>query len=293
MAVGKSAYFYLTLTILLWSAVPAVAKYALVELNNLQVLFYCNIIGVISLSALIIIQGKQHHFSRYLAQDYAKMFGMGFLGLYLYYIFLYGSFSLAPAGQANMINYLWPAFVVIFSVFLLKEKSSWKTFLAILLSFAGALLVFSRGDFSSIQNEYTNGYLLAFGAAICYGLFSVLGKKLQYEKFTSMLVFYVASLCLITPTMLAFSKFAIPQSLSTWLALIFLGGLANSLGFVFWFKALERGETHKLANMIYINPFLSLLFVYFLNNEAIPLVSIMGLLLIVGGIFVQLKLNKK
>ena len=293
MADSKSAYFYLALTILLWSAVPAVAKFALAELNNLQVLFYCNIIGIISLSALIILQKKQRHFAQYSPRDYAKMFCMGFLGLYLYYIFLYGSFSLAPAGQANIINYLWPIFVVIFSVILLKEKATWKTFLAILLSFAGAILVFSRGDFSSLQNEYTGGYLLAFGAAVCYGLFSVLGKKLQYEKFTSMLVFYVASLCLITPTMLAASKFAIPQSLSTWLALLFLGGLANSLGFVFWFKALEKGDTHKLANLIYINPFLSLLFVYLINGEAIPLVSILGLLLIVCGIFVQLRLNKR
>ena len=32
---------------------------------------------------------------------------------------------------------------------------------------------------------------------------------------------------------------------------------------------------------------------YLFNGEAIPLISIAGLLLIVGGIFVQLKLNKR
>lgn len=291
MTKERLAYFYLALTILLWSAVPAVAKLALAELNNLQILFFNNIIGIISLSAAAILMKKTHHFSEYRAWDYLRMFGMGFLGLYLYYILLYGSFSQVPAGQANMINYLWPVFVVIFSILILKEKASFKTFLAILLSFIGALIVFSRGDLASLQND-AHGYLLAFGAAVSYGLFSVVGKKLRYEKFTSMLVFYVSSLILITPTVFLFSKFALPQSLTTLLALIFLGGMANSLGFVFWFKALEKGRTHKIANMAYLTPFLATVWVYFLNNEVIPLISFFGLILIVGGILLQLKEGK-
>ncbi|MFA5930021.1 MAG: DMT family transporter [Candidatus Micrarchaeia archaeon] len=286
-------YLYLALTILLWSATPAVAKLALAEINNVQMLFYNNIVGIIVLSAIIIFQKKQRLFSNYSKGDYLKMLGMGFLGLYLYYIFLYGSFSIAPAGQANMINYLWPVFVVLFSILILKEKFTWKTFLAIFLGFLGAILVVTRGNLSNLQNEYTFGYFLAFCAAACYGLFSVLGKKLNYDKFTSMLVFYVASLLLITPTMLVFSKFIIPQSPTTWLVILFLGGLSNSLGFVFWFKALEKGKTHRMANLIYITPFVSLIYVYFLNGEVIPVISIAGLALIIGGVLLQLKTGEK
>ncbi|HQT45063.1 MAG TPA: DMT family transporter [Candidatus Micrarchaeota archaeon] len=183
MAGDKASYIYLGLTILLWSATPAVAKLALSELNNIQLLFYCNIVGILSLSALVITQNKLPVFSGYSKLDYLKMFGMGFLGLYLYYIFLYGSFAIAPPGQANMINYLWPIFVVLFSILVLREKSTWKTFLAIAMGFAGALIVFTGGNFSSLQNQYTGGYLLALGGAVCYGLFSVLGKKLNGETF--------------------------------------------------------------------------------------------------------------
>lgn len=289
----RIAYLYLALTILLWSASPAVAKLALVELSNIQLLFFNNLMGIITLSIVILIQKKQSLFSNYSKEDYLKMFGMGFLGLFLYYIMIYGSFSLMPAGQANMINYLWPMFVVIFSILILKEKFTSKTFIAIILGFVGAIIIITKGNFSSFQNEYTTGYLLALGAAICYGLFSVLGKKLNYEKFTSMLVFYVSSFILITLTMLTFSKFVIPQSLTTWLAIIFLGGFSSSLGFVFWFKALEKGKTHQLANLIYITPFLALVFAFFLNGEIIPTISVIGLLLIIIGILVQLSGTKK
>ncbi|MFC1800513.1 DMT family transporter [Nanoarchaeota archaeon] len=284
----RSAYFYLGFTILLWSAVPAIAKLALSELNNLQVLFYANLIGIFSLFSVVLFQKKLTHFSKYNTKDYIRMFGMGFLGLFTYYILLYSSFSLAPAGQANMINYLWPVFIVIFSIIILKEKFNYKTILAILVSFIGALIVFTRGNLSNFQNQHSFGYLLAFVAALCYGLFSVLGKKLHYEKVTSILIYYISSFILITPTVLIFSEITIPKSITTILSLLFLGGLANSIGFIFWFKALKIGHTHKMANIVFLNPFLALIFVYFINAEIIPLISILGLVLIISGILIQI-----
>ena len=120
MEQSKSAYFYLILTILLWSATPAVAKLALGELDNYQLLFYTSIVGVISLFIVNFYQGKLKLLSNYTKRDYLKMFGMGFLGIFLYYIFLYRSFALAPAGQVNVMNYLWPVFIIIFSIPILK-----------------------------------------------------------------------------------------------------------------------------------------------------------------------------
>jgi drug/metabolite transporter (DMT)-like permease len=283
----KSAYAYLLLTILLWSATPAVATVALEELSNFQLLFYVNLIGMMVLFALNLVLGKLPLFQKYSKSDFLKMFGMGFLGIFLYYVFIYKSFELAPAGEANIINYLWPVFVVIFSILLLKEKFNRTTLIAILLSFAGAILVFSKGGGVEISGEHALGYLLALGAAVSYGLFSVLGKKLPFDKYSGMLAYYVSSFVLIVPTMLLFSGFAIPESPSTILALLFLGGLSSSIAFVFWFKALALGHTHKIANYIYITPFLALVFVYFINGEATPLVSILGLVLILGGILLQ------
>lgn len=285
----NSPHLYLIITILLWSATPAVAKLALKELNNLQILFYINIVGSITLFSVVFFQGKIKSLKTLKGLDYLKMFGMGVLGVFLYYILLYGSFDRAPAGQANIINYLWPIFVVIFSIIILRERFNNKTFLAILISFIGALLVITRGDLSNFHQQYISGYLLAFAGAVCYGLFSVFGKKLYYEKFTSMLIYYLASLVLIIPTMLIFSDFVLPRSVSTILAVLFLGSLPNSIGFVLWFKALKIGQTSKMANIVYLTPFLALVLVYFINKEIIPLISILGLLLIVSGILIQVK----
>ncbi len=206
MRQSNSSYIYLLLTILFWSATPAVAKLALAELDNLQLLFYTSIVGVISLFLVVVLQKKIGQIKEFKKTDYFKILGMGFLGIFLYYVFLFGSFAIAPAGQANVVNYLWPVFIILFSIPILKEKFNYKTILAVLISFIGALIVFTRGEFSSFSNEYTFGYLLAALGAVCYGLFSVLGKKLHYEKFTSMLFYYIFATILIIPTTLIFSK---------------------------------------------------------------------------------------
>jgi drug/metabolite transporter (DMT)-like permease len=285
----KSSYFYLVFTILLWSATPAVAKLALKELNNFQLLFYTSIVGLISLFIVNLFQGKLKILASYTKKDYLKMAGMGILGIYFYYICLYKSFALAPAGQVNVMNYLWPVFIIIFSIPILKEKFNYRTILAIFISFFGALIAFTNGNFSIFSNKYAIGYLLASLAAVCYGLFSVFGKKLEYDKFTSMFVYYLVATILIIPTAIVVSGIAVPKSPTTIISILVLGGLMNSIAFVFWFKALKLGNTHKTANIVYAVPFLAMIWTYFINNEPISAYSVTGLALIMAGIFIQIK----
>jgi uncharacterized membrane protein len=63
------------LTILCWSLTPAVAKIALGEIDNYQLLFYTSIIGVISLFSVNLYQGKLRLLSTYTGKDYLKMAG--------------------------------------------------------------------------------------------------------------------------------------------------------------------------------------------------------------------------
>lgn len=288
MVKAKILNVYLVLTILLWSGTPAVAKVALRELDNFQLLLYTSVVGVISLFLVNLFQKKARLLGSYRKNDLLRMFGMGFLGIFLYYVFLYGSFSRAPAGQVNVVNYLWPVFIVIFSIPILRDKITSKTLIAIAMSFIGALFAFTQGHLSAFSGQYASGYLLAALGAVCYGLFSVLGKKLQYDKFSSMFMYYLAATLLIIPTSLLISGFRIPHAWQTIAAILALGGLMNSLAFVFWFKALQQGDTHRTANAIYSVPFLAMVWTYILNGEHFSIASAIGLALIVAGILVQL-----
>jgi drug/metabolite transporter (DMT)-like permease len=57
--------------------------------------------------------------------------------------------------------------------------------------------------------------------------------------------------------------------------------------YIFWLKALQLSETTgKISNIVYLTPFVSLIFIHFVLRETIHYTSVVGLCLIVGGIMV-------
>jgi drug/metabolite transporter (DMT)-like permease len=285
-------YIFVAMTILLWSFVPTVAKLVLRNLNAFQVLNFTSFFAVLSLSFAVLFQKKVKSIKNYSRKQILTMILIGVLSPFIYYVLLFESFERAPVADAQILNYMWPIFVVIFATFILRQKLSIVKLTGIILSFFGAFIVVIKGQFSIFNPEYGIGYIMAILAAMIYGLFSVLGKKYDYERFSSMLVYYISTFVLVTLTVSLFSNFVIP---SFWelLGLFYLGGIANSIGWVFWFKALQVGDIAKMSNLIYLVPFLSLIPVQFILNENIQIMSILGLLLIVTGILIQFKTHRK
>lgn len=287
MRFENKSIFYIILTIVLWSTVPAVAKLVLMDFNFISLIFYTTLFSIASLFVIISFQGKLKTIKNYKSRNFLDMAYMGFLGFFLYYIFLYGSFSMTNVAESNAINYLWPVFVVIFAMLLLKEKINLVKILGLLVSFFGAYLIFTGGSLSQLNSQYLFGYLLAFLGAVVYGLFSVLGKKHDYEKFTSIMLYRVFCLVFVIITLLFFPYLQAPNSLIQWLGIAWLGIFPNSLGFVFWFKSLKHGETAKMTNLIYLVPLISLIFIKLFLVEPITIFAFIGTILIVIGIFIQ------
>lgn len=78
------AYIYLTLCIIFWAAIPVVSKKILVELNNIQMLFYSTIISFVVLFFVNFFQKKLYLFKKYRAKDFFNMsFFLFFGGLFL------------------------------------------------------------------------------------------------------------------------------------------------------------------------------------------------------------------
>lgn len=282
----NSSYLFVLLASILWGSTAAVGKLLLADLNNIQVLFFANLFAFLSLSIIVIFQKKITIIKTYTKKDYFTFAWMAFLGVFCYAFFLYGAIQLLPAQEAFIINYLWPIIVVVFATLILKEKLTWRKALGILCSFIGVVIVVTKGDFSNMQFGNILGILSAVAGAIVYGLFSVLGKKQNYDKSTSMMFYYGFSFIYAFIAVTVFSE--IP-SLSMYQlgGVMWLGIFTSGLAFVFWFLALKYGDTAKMSNMIFLTPFLSLVYIYFLVGEKILISSVVGLVVIVAGILIQ------
>jgi drug/metabolite transporter (DMT)-like permease len=285
------SYIYVGLAIFLWASTASVGKLLVNNLNNLQVLFYSSLFASIGLFIITLFQKKLDLIRKYKPVDFFRFASMGFIGVFLYNLLFLGALMYSSAQEVFIVNYTWPIWVILFSVFILKEKLNVIKMSAFILGFIGILFVASGGNLTNFSFTNLKGNLLALAGAISYGLFSVLGKKNNDDKIVSILFYNVFAFMFVCITILLFSE--IPAiSLFEFICLLWLGVFTIGLAYVFWFFALKYGDTAKMSTIIFITPFLSLVYIYFLLDEEISIYSIIGLIIILSGIIVQ-SFNKK
>ncbi|MBD2104441.1 DMT family transporter [Leptolyngbya sp. FACHB-261] len=282
----NKSYLYLGLCILLWASIPVASKKILVELDNLQMLFYSTIFSCLIMSSLLLRQRKVTLSRKYSLRDYSVMVFLGFLGNYLYYIFLYGALALTTASEGFILAYTWPILVLVLASVILKEKMTLKRLIAIAISFLGIVLIVTRGNLLAVSFTNLTGDVMAVVGAFVFALFSVLGKKYNFDKTLSVFVYFASALFFVTLTMFAFSSFQWPSS-PVFFWLLYNGFLVNGISYIFWFKALEYGDTAVISNALYLTPFLSLVYISLFLSESIAWSSILGLIVIVSGIILQ------
>jgi drug/metabolite transporter (DMT)-like permease len=280
------SFFYLGLCILSWGLIPVVSKNVLVELNNLQMLFYSTIFSCIVMCGIILVAQKMRVLKIYSIRDYTKIGFLGFLGTYLYYVLLYAALALTSASEGFILAYTWPMLVIIFAFLLLKERLTVKKLCSLFISFLGIVVIVTHGNIFTLSFTSLQGDILALGGAGVFALFSVLGKKYHYDQIVSVFIYFTTALVFITPTLFLFSSLKIP-SFHVWLWLLLNGFLVNGISYVFWFKALEYGDTSVTSNALYLTPFLSLVYIAVFLGEKILISSIVGLVIIVSGIILQ------
>lgn len=88
-------------------------------------------------------------------------------------ITLFCSYDYIPSGLATTLVYLYPVFVALIMVFL-RFYPSWQTWLSILATFGGIILLSAPSDSAQIRIP---GVLLAVGAALCYSFYLVIVNR--------------------------------------------------------------------------------------------------------------------
>lgn len=287
----KKEYILAGISIFLWSTIATVTKLLLGELNSMQITLITNLFAVFFLLIVNIITGKIKEAKKYKFTDYLQMFLIGALGIFVYHLFLYIGIDMMDASQAFIINYLWPIMSVIFACIILKEKMTLKKAIAILMSFVGVIVVTANGNLLNVSKTTLTGAFYCVLAAISYGLFSVLNKKKTYDKSFSMMI-YCFSAFVISGIYVILTKDYFTLSTAQLLGNLWMGVFTTAIAFTTWALALAKGDTAKVSNLAYITPFLSLLWTSLILKEDFSIYAILGLGLIVVGIFVQMGRKK-
>ena len=284
----KKSFFYAMISVFFWSTTTSVSKLLLHSITTLQMMAIIYVLATLFLFFFNLKTGRLAQVKTYKVRDYWILTGMGLMGMFLYRLLLFMGVDRMLASEAMIVNYLWPIMTVLAGCVFLKEKLTARKAVAVLMSFLGVVIVTTGGSVAGLTESNWIGAVYCAVSAVFYGMFVALNKCLNYDSFVSMMFYTgVSAVAAILGTLLegAPLQLALPQ----FLGLVWIGVLNTAVAFTTWNLAMKSGDTAKVANLAYMSPFLSLLVAHFLLGDPITIWSVGGLLVIVAGIFLQLK----
>jgi len=222
-----------------------------------------------------------------------KVWIVGVCGLFGYHFFYFLAIQNAPAIEANLINYLWPLFIVLFSAFLPNEKLRWFHVVGILFGLIGVFFLVSKDGSFNFEAQYINGYIYAFIAALAWSSYSVLSRL-----FGSIPTSAVGGFCGVTAVLslvchLFFEATVVPN-IAEFLAIVALGLGPVGGAFFVWDYGVKKGDIQLLGSLSYAIPLLSTLLLVVLGlSEPSQMIWIACAFIVFGSLISSLEHFKK
>jgi len=282
------AYRYALLAVLLWSSVATAFKLTLQLISVESLLFYSTLSSLLILFLIILKEGKLNLLFTYPKKTYFKLAILGAINPFIYYITLFKAYSLLPAQEAQAINYTWALMLTYLSASILKQKISVKDYIAGLIAYLGVLIIATHGNFN-LEFSSLKGVLYALFSTLFWSLFWIYNVKIKIDSTVAMFFNFLSGFIILCFYILLFN-IKIEYNTNAILGSIYIGFFEMGVTFIVWLKALKLSNNNaKIANLIFLSPFLSLIFIHFLVGEKILVSTVVGLSLIIFALIFQQK----
>lgn len=287
MANQKQAMLFGLATVLLWSTVATAFKLALRDLAPVQMLLIACSASVVVMALILKAQGRWGLVFSLSRRQYLQSIGMGLINPCLYYFVLFGAFDRLPAQEAQPLNYTWALVLAYLSVPFLGQRLRRIDIAAGLVCYAGVVVIATRGNITSLSFSDPLGVILALGSTVIWASYWIIATRDDRDPVVGLFLNFLFGLPVIAVVCGLTAGYSLPAGGSI-LAAIYVGVFEMGVAFVLWSYAMKKAEnTSRVSNLIFISPFLSLVFIYFILGEMILVSTYIGLALIMGGLWLQ------
>lgn len=185
----------------------------------------------------------------------ASTLALGVYGLFGFHFLLFMALRHAPPVEANLVNYLWPLFMVVLAPLLLAGVTLRAVHVvAALLGFAGAAVaILGAGGGPDASGSGFWGYLLALGSALIWASYSLLTQRVKPFPTAAIGLFGLVSGGLSLLCHWALEP-AAALSARDWLLLAVMGLGPLGGAFFLWDQALKRGDARQIGVLSYLTP---------------------------------------
>jgi len=271
--------------VLFWSTIGSAFRLTLNYIPPHQLIFYAVITSLLFTGGYIVIRGSWRTLLRFSPKQYLYSAITAFINPFTYYLLLLNAYDILPTQVAGTINYIWPVNLVLLSAVVLKQKVGSRAIVACIVSFSGLVLIVTRGNFTSFSFSNPVGVGLILGCSLLFALYWILNMRDRREEADKLFLTYFFAALYLIPVQFILSGKGVPPAWEGVAGAVYIGIFEMGLTFFLWLKALKlTTNTAKISNLVFLSPFISLLFISIFIGETIAFTTFAGLLLIVLGI---------
>ncbi len=209
---------------------------------------------------------------------------VGVYGLLGYHFALFAGLQNAPSVQANLVNYLWPIFVVLLAPLFIRGTSlTYKHWIAGILGFSGAALAILSG--TQLVGGFAVGYVYAGIAAIIFSSYSLISKSLADSPTAAVGGYSFVAGVLAIGAHFVFEPPATIDSVQwLWLVLMGLGPLGGS--FYLWDFALKHAPAQRVGTIAFFTPLISTILLLTVTGQRLTLMlGLSAALILLAAVF--------
>lgn len=288
----RRALIMALLAVLCWSTVATAFKLALEVLTPSWLLAFAVCTSWLFLSGLLLWRRQMAHAMRDFRLQWRSYLRQALINPVCYYLILFEAYDLLPAQQAQAINYTWAITMSLLAVPLLGQRLFPRDLLALLLAYLGVLVIATKGNLLGLEFDSISGVALALFSTLLWALYWILNTRAarqgeQSDATTSLW----GSFMLAVPMLLVIALLRDGVPPLGWQAIgtgLYVGLFEMGITFVMWQTAMNlTRRTAAISSLIFLSPFLSLIFISQILGEAVHSATLIGLVLIMAGLAVQ------
>ena len=268
-----------------WAFIGIFSSIAFAQgLGPMEVAFWRALIAWFCFGTQALILGQ----TRLERRDIPLLGFFGVFGIFLFYVSYQYAVKTGGAALAAVLLYTAPAWVVVCSFFIFRERLSGYKVLAVVLVVAGVYLI-SRSGGGNAGSDVSSLGLLAIGsgliAGLCYSLYYTVGKYFSGRYSSANLFLYVLPIGIVC--ILPFVDFA-PKNAVAWGALIAVSIASTYLANCFYYQGVKYLEAGRASIVATIEPVVATAAAYVILGESLSLLGYLGAAVIITAVIITI-----
>lgn len=285
----KKVVLYILGSAFFFSTMEVTLKIAATGLNYIQLTFWRFLLGGIFLLPFAVSDMRKRNIVLTFKDNMYLLF-LGIICIPVSMVFFQLGVVYSNASTSAVIFCVNPLFTMLFAHFIINEKMTLSKGIALFIGILG--IIFMARPWEMAEGNTAKGLIYIILAAAVFGFYSVMGKK-SIAKIGSIpqtsISFIMGSLTLLLADIIFKEPILEGITVSDFPVLMYISIGITGLGYLFYFKAIDKSDAATASIVFFIKPALAPIFAVIILNENIGWTGIAGILLILAGSFINLR----